>query len=140
MVFRERTFSVLFVCASEKFTAATLPLLPMTDYYPVTTAENAGQARRALLEREYDLVLINSPLPDEHGARLAADVCASGGSGVLLFVRADDYDAVYGRVMESGVMVLSKPTSSQLVTQTLRNMCAVRERMSRGFASCSARI
>ena len=35
MVFRERTYSVLMVSASEKFYRATGELLPTSDYWPV---------------------------------------------------------------------------------------------------------
>lgn len=131
MVFRERTYSVLLVSAAEKFNQTTLALLPPTDYHPVTVAGSAGEARRAMNGVQFDLVLVNAPLPDEFGSRFAEDVCARGGAGVLLFVRAELYDDVCARVTDSGVMVLSKPTSTQTVTQTLRMLCAARERLRR---------
>ena len=131
MVFRERTYSVLLVSAAEKFNQTTLALLPPTDYHPVTVAGSAGEARRAMNGVQFDLVLVNTPLPDEFGSHFAEDVCARGGAGVLLFVRAELYDDVCARVTDSGVMVLSKPTSTQTVTQTLRMLCAARERLRR---------
>lgn len=131
MVFRERTYSVLLVSAAEKFNQTTLALLPPTDYHPVTVASSAGEARRAMNGTQFDLVLVNAPLPDEFGSRLAEDVCERGGAGVLLFVRAELYDDVCARVTDSGVMVLSKPTSTQTVTQALRMLCAARERLRR---------
>ena len=45
MVFQERTYSVLIVTASERFTDSIMPLLPMTDYWPVSTVGSVGQAR-----------------------------------------------------------------------------------------------
>ena len=131
MVFQERTYGVLIVSASEKFSDATRALLPPTDYWPVDTARSAGEARRAMLESAYDLVLIQTPLRDEFGSRLAVDICQSSGAGVLLLVRKEVYDDVYAKVMEQGVMVLPVPTSSQMVAQTLRIMCAARERLRR---------
>lgn len=131
MVFRERTYSVLLVSAAEKFNQTTLALLPPTDYHPVTVAGSAGEARRAMNGMQFDLVLVNAPLPDEFGSHFAEDVCARGGAGVLLFVRAELYDDVCARVTDSGVMVLSKPTSTQTVTQALRMLCAARERLRR---------
>jgi response regulator NasT len=131
MVFRDRTYAVLIVSASQQFTETTRALLPPTDYYPVETARNAGAARRALLETAFDIVLIQSPLRDEFGSRLAADVCQSSGAGVLLFVRNEVLDDVYAKVMEDGVMVLGVPTSAQMVSQSLRMLCAARERLRR---------
>lgn len=131
MVFQERTYAVLMVSASEKFNNATRALLPPTDYWPVDTAGSAGEARRRLLAERYDLVLVHAPLPDEFGAGLAADICRSSGAGALLMVRQDVYEDVCARVMEDGVMVLPIPTSERMMAQTLRMMCASRERLRR---------
>ncbi len=131
MVFQERTYAVLLVSASEKFRETALSLLPPTDYWPVASAASAGAARRAMLETPYDLVLIHAPLHDEFGSRLAADVCRSSGAGALLLVKRELYDDVYAKVMEDGVMVLPTPASTQTVSQTLRIMCAARERLRR---------
>ena len=131
MVFQERTYAVLIVSVSAKFDEAVRALLPPTDYWPVVTARSAGEARRRMLEETFDLVLIQTPLRDEFGSRLAADICESSGAGVLLLVKKELYDDVYAKVMEQGVMVLPVPASAQTVAQTLRILCAARERMRR---------
>ena len=131
MVFQERTYSVLIVTASDSFTDSVMPLLPMTDYWPVSTARSVGEARRKLTDTEFDIVLINTPLPDDFGTRLALDVCASSGTGVLLLVGAEHYPDVNARVSPYGVLVLSKPTSAQLLSQSLLLLCGTRERLRR---------
>ena len=129
MIFQERTYSVLLVSASEKFNNTIMPLLPMTDYWPVTTVNTVGAAQRRMLETTYDIVILNAPLPDDFGMRLAMDTCAASGAGVLLLVKSELYDEVYSKVVSHGVMTLSKPTSLQMVSQTLRVLCATRERL-----------
>ena len=131
MVFQERTYSVLIVTASDSFTEKIMPLLPVTDYWPVTTAHSNSEARRKILETAFDIVLINAPLPDDFGMRLAIDICTGSGAGVLLMVRSDQFDDVYARVVGYGVLTLSRPTSVQMVAQNLRILCATRERMRR---------
>lgn len=130
MIFRERTYGVLLVSAGEKFNRAAGALLPACDYWPVDTVRSVGEARRALLDRDYDMVLINSPLPDETGIRLAMDVCA-GQAGALLFLKAEHFEETEARVTEYGVLTLSKPASSAMVAQCLRDLRAMRERMRR---------
>ena len=124
MVFQEKTYSVLIVSASDSFTNSVMPLLPMTDYWPVSTVGSVGQARRRLADTEFDIVLINTPLPDDFGMQLAIDICSTSGAGVLLLVKNDHYNDVYA-------IALSKPTSRQMVAQNLRILCATRERMRR---------
>ena len=81
MVFQERTYSVLIVTASDSFTEKIMPLLPVTDYWPVTTAHSNSEARRRIVETAFDIVLINAPLPDDFGMRLAIDICTGSGAG-----------------------------------------------------------
>lgn len=129
MLFQERTYSVLLVSSAEKFNAGAMTLLPVTDYYPVTVVGSVGEARRKLLETSYDIVLVNAPLPDDMGMRLAIDVCRESDAGVLLLVKSELINEVYSQVVEFGVMTLPKPTSLQMVAQTLRGLCATRERL-----------
>ena len=129
MVFQERTYSVLIVTASERFTNSIMPLLPMTDYWPVQTASSVAEARRWLADTEFDIVLINTPLPDDFGMHLAIDICTGSGAGVLLLVKNDHYNEIYSKVVRYGVITLSKPTNRQMVAQNLRILCATRERI-----------
>ena len=129
MVFQERTYSVLIVTASDTFANSVMPLLPMTDYWPVTIVHSISEARRRVVDTEFDIVLINAPLPDDFGMRLAIDICTNSGAGVLLLVKNDLFNDIYAKVVGYGVITLSKPTNSQMVTQNLRILCATRERM-----------
>ena len=131
MVFLDRTYNVLVVSAAEKFNESLVPLLPGSMYYPVTIVKSVSAAKRRLLEQDFDLVLVNGPLPDDLGLHLAIDACDSSPAGVLLLVRRELYDEVCDQVSEWGVAVLPKPTNIQAVTQTLQILRATRERMRR---------
>ncbi|MBO7668630.1 MAG: ANTAR domain-containing protein [Firmicutes bacterium] len=131
MIFQERTYSVLIVSASEKFNNTARSLLKPTDYWPVSAASSVGEARRRLNDRPCDLLLINGPLPDDLGLQLAMDACANSDAGVLLLVRSEIYDEIYAKALPYGVIVLPKPTSLPMVAQTLRVLCATRERLRR---------
>lgn len=131
MVFQEHTYSVLLVSSGDQFVKTIRELMPPTHFYPVNAVQSAGEARRMLLGTGADIVLINTPLPDEFGAQLAMDLCERSDAAVLLVVKSERYEDVYARVTERGVLTLPKPTSTQLVRQSLRALCAVRERLRR---------
>ena len=131
MALEQRVYSVLVVTVAEKFVEQVLPLMPGAKYYPVDKAGSVNEARRKIADRSYDIILINTPLPDDFGVRLAMDVTSSTGTAVLLFVRTDFYDAVYEKACSSGVFVLRKPTSPATISQSLDWLCATRERMRR---------
>lgn len=129
MVFKERVYSVLVASAAQKFNAALSALLPETDYYPVRYVTSIAGARQALVERSFDLVLINAPVGDDMGTRFAIDVCREENTVALLLVREDIYLQIYEEVAEQGVFTLQKPVTTQALEQALRWMIAARERL-----------
>lgn len=131
MEFTERRYSVLLVSPSPKFNESMLALLPESRFYPVAAVSDVSSARRRLLESKYDIVIINAPLPDDFGTRLALNICDNSGTAVLLFVKAEHYPDINGRVSPFGVLVLPKPASSQTVSQSLQLLCGTRERLRR---------
>lgn len=131
MEFTERRYSVLLVSSSPKFNESMLALLSESRFYPVTAVSDVSSARRRLLENKYDIVIINAPLPDDFGTRLALYICENSGAGVLLLVKAEHYPDINGRVSQFGVLVLPKPTTSQALSQSLQLLCGTRERLRR---------
>ncbi len=131
MEFTERRYSVLLVSSSPKFNESMLALLPENRFYPVAAVSDVSSARRRLLESKYDIVIINAPLPDDFGTRLALNICDNSGTAVLLFVKAEHYPDINGRVSPFGVLVLPKPATSQAVSQSLQLLCGTRERLRR---------
>lgn len=129
MIFQIKTYSVLLVSSSEKFAAQVKALLPVSDYWPVTVVPSSQEARRALLENSYDIVVINAPLKDEFGSKFAIDVCTNSTSGVLLLVKNEQYEEICDKVMEHGVFVVAKPASVVTISQSMRSLCSMRERM-----------
>ena len=131
MIFQIRTYSVLLVSSSEKFAASVKNLLPVSDYWPVTVAVSTQEARRILLETRYDIVVINAPLKDEFGSKFAIDTCINSSSGVLLLVKSEQFEEINDKVMEYGVLTVAKPASVTTITQSMRSLCTMRERMRR---------
>jgi len=129
MMFDGRVYSVLVVSGSERFASALRQLLPDSMYSPVRVLSNAAHAKRAMLESRYDFVIINAPLPDENGTRLAIDAVTDRGSICLLLVGADAFDTVNMKVVDHGVFTLARPVNTSILNTALNWMAAARERM-----------
>lgn len=127
----EHSYSVLVVSSSAKFNDSLMKLLPETRYGPVITVGDVAAARRCMLERSFDIVVINTPLPDDFGTELSLDICESTGTGVLFFVRSDIYHDVNARVSPHGVLTVSKPAPVTAINQSLMILCGMRERLRR---------
>lgn len=129
MVFREQTYSVLVVSSAQKFNDILAQMLPGSDYYPVTFVGNVAAARREMVGRAYDFVIINAPLPDDFGTRFAIDADGKAGTIVLLLVRSEMYEEISAKVTPQGVFTLAKPIPAQTLQQALRWMASARERL-----------
>lgn len=127
----EHVYSVLLVSAPGKLNTALLALLSRDLFDPVVTVSHMASARRAVAESSFDIVIINTPLPDDFGTKLALELCTSSATGVLLLVGAEHYPDIIARVSPFGVLCISKPTSSQIVVQSLQLLCGTRERLRR---------
>lgn len=127
----ERTYRALLVSANEKFSETLLPLLKACRCEPVIRAGDSATARRYMLEAAYDIIIVNTPLPDEFGTKLALDASMESNTGVMLLVKSEHYADINARVSPYGVLALSKPTSSAMVNQSITLLCATRERLRR---------
>lgn len=129
MSLKERVYSVLVISAKENFNASLQSLLPESKYAPVQIVSSVSLAKRVLLERSFDFVFINTPLPDDFGTRFAIEISGSKGTVILLLVRNEVYEEVCDKVTEYGILTLPKPASKQMVAHTLNFMAGIRERL-----------
>lgn len=129
MSLRERVYSVLIVSASEKFNQALPELFPVTSYSPVNVVQSVSAAKRELSERDFDFVIVNSPLPDENGVRFCSDTVDSYNTVVVFLSKIEGYEDAYDKLVSHGVFLLQKPLS-KLVFQAAEDwMISARERI-----------
>lgn len=129
MSFQERVYSVLIVSASEKINTALEEMLPPYRYDYIRKAASVNAAQRMFSEQSYDMVLVNSPLPDDTGLRFAADVCETEGTVALVLVSSGIFSDVNDKLSRQGVFVEQKPLSRSALESDLRWMISARERV-----------
>jgi len=111
---------VLIVSPSEKEIDFFTELLRTADIHQITALQSCGEARRLLLERDFDLVLIDAPLRDESGEAFARHLAVKGISQVILVVKAEHYDAVSAVCEDDGVLTLAKPMNQAIFWSALK--------------------
>lgn len=129
MSLEKRMYSVLVVSAAENYNSALTELLPESEYSPVRFVSSISSAKRAIAERDYDFVIINSPLPDDIGTRFAIDTCKMANCAVLMMVRGELCAEIHEKVYIHGVFTLSKPITKPAVMTALSWMSSARERL-----------
>ena len=112
--------SVLIVSSSNKAREFFIEVLSQNSYGEVVTVTNGGEARRLLVERIFDLCIINSPLIDEFGDEFAKDIVSSSIGQVIIVVRNDIYDEISEKVEEYGIITIAKPMNRTIFWSVLK--------------------
>ena len=118
--------SALIVSASDQFD--TIAKKSLTRFITIETRKSGALARRATLERDYDLVIINGPLPDENGIELSLDIAERNNGNVLLVIPQDNYEDILDQVTDQCVLVITKPSPKGRLDKAIRLMVAIRNK------------
>ena len=101
MSLKERTYSILIVSASDRITEALSEVFPLAVFSPVNTVSNVSAAKRAISERDFDIV------------------------------GAEQYANVYDLLAEHGVFVVQKPVPMSVLRTVSGWLISARERLRR---------
>lgn len=105
--------NVLVVSSGEKAKVFFDEMLKETEYGAKAYAYSCGEARRLLIERSFDLCVINAPLSDESGEKFATQIIGDKADQVILIVKSEFAEEVAAKVEDYGVFVLAKPFTRQ---------------------------
>ena len=92
---------------------------------------SGAEARRRMLESDFELIVVNAPLPDEFGHELCANAVEQTDAGVLLLAKAAAAEQLLLPMSEQGVLLLSKPFSNTLFLQSVHIASASNHRLLR---------
>ena len=106
--------SALVVSCAEKSISLFSEALVTASISHITVLPSAGEARRALLEKDFDLVIIDAPLPDESGESLSRYIAAKGLPQAILAVNSEHFNAVSAVCQGDGVLTVSKPINREI--------------------------
>ena len=92
---------------------------------------SGAEARRRMLESDFELIVVNAPLPDEFGHELCAAAVEKTDAGVVLLAKAAAAEQLLGSMSDEGVLLLSKPFSNTLFLQAIHMAAASNHRLLR---------
>ena len=80
---------------------------------------SGAEARRRMTESDFELIVVNSPLPDEFGHEVCINAVEKTDAGVVFLVKAAQAEQLLGPLSEQGVLLLSKPFSTAFFVQAM---------------------
>lgn len=86
----------------------------------LTTVGKGRIAKEVLLNADYDLIIVNSPLEDEFGDELAALASLKTRSGVIILIKNALIDSKAAKMEQAGVMVVGKPMVKAILAQAIK--------------------
>ena len=100
-------------------------------YTRPTIIPSGAEARRRMLESDFELIVVNAPLPDEFGHELCSSAVEKTDAGVVLLAKAAAAEQLLAPMSEQGVLLLSKPFSNTLFVQAMHMAAASNHRLQR---------
>ena len=122
-------YSVLIVSSSEQFNMVVKKVLPDRRFNVIEVRKSASAARRELLVREYDIVIINAPLQDGMGTDFVMDLVEKNSVGVLFAVPSELYCSANDHLIEYGVLTVSKPVKTEELERNIKLLVAMNDRL-----------
>ncbi len=92
---------------------------------------SGAEARRRMPESDFELIVVNAPLPDEFGHELCANAVDKTDAGVVLLAKAAAAEQLLAPMSEQGVLLISKPFSNTLFLQAVHMAAASNHRLMR---------
>lgn len=71
---------------------------------------SGAEARRRMSESDFELIVVNAPLPDEFGHELCITAVEQTDAGVVFLVKAAQAEQLLAPLNEQGVLLLSNPS------------------------------
>jgi len=110
----------LIVSNSDKSVAFFTEMLNAASCGAVTVLKTGAEARSVLSEREFDIVIIYVPLPDESGESLSRHVASNDASQVILVVKSEYFDKMCAVTEDAGILVVPRPVDRTIFRSSLR--------------------
>ena len=92
-------------------------------------AASSGEARRQMDAKDFEVIVINTPLPDEFGHELCADAVEKTDAGVIFLAKAAAAEQLLTPLSEEGVLLVTKPFSNTFFLQAIHMAAASNHRL-----------
>ena len=112
--------NALIVSSSEKSVAFFTEMLNAAHYGAITVLKTGAEARRLFPERDTDIVVIYSPLPDESGESLSRFIASKESAQVILVVKSEYFEEMSAVTEDDGVLVIAMPVDRTLFWSALK--------------------
>jgi len=123
----------LIVSCTEKSKNVFVDNLLAASITQIIAVQSCGEARRTLLGRDFDLIVIDAPLRDESGEEFARHIAVNSAVQVILAVKSEFFEAISAICENDGVLTIAKPVNKTVFWATIKLAIAAQNRLRRMY-------
>lgn len=105
-----------------------VPAVRSCGFGSISVSDGSG-AKEAVLNCDYDLIILNTPLADEYGLELAVFITENTESALIVMAAQKNYGEIYRKIGDKGCYILSKPFTGSVLTQAVNFAVSARKRL-----------
>lgn len=111
---------LLLVTKSGKSKVSLFEYLNQIEGYTAEAVFTAKEAESKLLEGLFDLVIINCPLEEEIGDKLAIYAANHTSAGVIILLKNEEIENLAEKMEGSGIIIVNKPVVKAILQQAIK--------------------
>ena len=123
------THNILIASSYDKMAKSITRALSDGRYRSLEVRHSQATASREIAERDYDVVIINTPLSDGLGVEFAIDISTKYRTGVIVIASSEIAEDIAEKVTDYGIIVIAKPASVKAVSRSTRLLCALLDKV-----------
>ena len=123
----DKQYSILIVSSSEQFNTVARKVLPNGKFNVVETKKSISAAKRELITRQYDLILVNAPLTDGFGTQFVMEVRERRSMGIIIAVPGEVHGDISDKLADQGIIAIAKPIVTKNLEVQIRLLLAMLE-------------
>lgn len=112
--------SALIICESQKVIQFFTDFLTQNFCTDISVVHGAEEAKRLLIERDFDVCIINAPLRNEFGEKLSINIAEKNICQVILVVKSEMMEEITEKVEDYGIITVAKPLNKNLLWSALK--------------------
>jgi response regulator NasT len=121
--------SVLIVSNTNTTLGIVSDLLASRTFSKIVTTQSGSESRRSLINDDFELIIIDTPLSDEYGDDFALHAAEATSAGIILIAKPESLYDMNEAVEDLGVFVLPKPVSPEFFYQAVKLLYSSRKRV-----------
>jgi len=111
--------NALIVTSIDKSAAFFSEVLSAVKIKEISILNSASETRRIISKQDFDIIIVDAPLPDESAQDLSCHIARVSLSQVILAVNSEDFDKAAAVCEKDGILTLLKPVESEILLTSL---------------------